>query len=188
MSDDQPSNTLGVEPVASPSEAVSMFRLSDGAADKLKEVVRAIPSLPQFSVPWWVWLMGAGGVAAVGAVFYGMWRLAKESVPLAREALPVLAPLALGLPPNTAAAMQRITDARQERSPTPITSPPTAFPSTRDAPPQPSLAFAPTTPTLEAVLALAPALGAQGSGTAAALANIAALAASRGASKTKVSP
>ncbi len=169
-----------------------MFRLSDGAADRLKEAVRAIPSLPQFSVPWWMWVMGAGGVAAVGAVFYGMWRLAKESVPLAREALPVLAPLALGLPPNTAAAMQRITDARQERSPTPITPPlsalPSALPSTHDAPPQPSLAFAPTTPTLEAVLALAPALGAQGSGTAAALANIAALAASRGASKTKVSP
>lgn len=155
---DQDSGNIRVEQSGPPPGSVSAFRLTDEAAQNAAEAVHKAGDaakaalLPE--IPAWVWFAGA---AVCGSVAYAAWRALKATAP-------VLVPMAFGIPPTTAFAMQQ---AAQRRPPpgavtqVPITIP--GAPLGATLPPE----------TLSAIVALAPALGIP-SATASALATIAA--------------
>jgi hypothetical protein len=80
---------------------MSIHRLSDETTQFLEHAADAP------LVPWWMWLLGA---AASGTVAYGAWRVLRASGS-------VLVPLALGLPPATARAVQQVAARRPETLP-----------------------------------------------------------------------
>jgi hypothetical protein len=158
-----------------PPGAVSALRLSDDA----EKVVDSHIGEHVNATPWWFWALG---FAAFGAVGYGFYKLLDKTAP-------VLLPLAFGVPPEAALAMGQLGAVAGQlggaaRQPAPEHAPgaqPALAPSPASGPVDPSAlsaligALPPGSPakSLEAILSLAPALGARSSATANALSQIA---------------
>jgi hypothetical protein len=178
--DQQPSDNLHVEKPTPPPGSVSAFQMSEEAAktvaDQTAKYVaehtaeQARGLLPE--IPTWVFVVGA---AFWGTLAYGAWRALKATAP-------VLVPVALGVDPATAFAMQqgarRLQSARGGDEPPPRAELVSGVPTTNPGAP---LGGSLTPETIAAILALAPAFGAR-SGTAEALGGIAAAQAAAAAS------
>jgi hypothetical protein len=186
--DQQPTGNLHVEKPTPPPGSVSAFQMSEEAAktvaDQTAKYVaehtaeQARGLLPE--IPTWVFVVGA---AFWGTLAYGAWRALKATAP-------VLVPVALGVDPATAFAMQqgarRLQSARGGDEPPPraegVRGPPSgAYGGVPTTNPGAALGVSLTPETLAAILALAPAFGAR-SGTAEALGGIVASQAAAAAS------
>ena len=162
-----PTGNINIERGEPPPGSVSAFRLSDDAINAVSAVAdrarSVLPTPPE--IPAWVFFAGA---AVCGSIAYAAWRALKVTAP-------VLVPIALGVPPTTAFAMQQIAARKPHAFGLEESAPATELMSR-----PPSGAVPNTIPgiplsaeNLAAILALAPALGIP-SGTAAALETIAA--------------